>query len=108
MPSMKDGPSSILFTPLALGGGLPLSQLANSGISSEMSAALEYAPRSECVAWGIPFEVGAVMALGLPNTEAPLCVDLAPAKAQWFIFMHTSDLRLLESGLGGFFSPMRG
>jgi hypothetical protein len=108
VPSVRDGPSANLLAPLAWRGGLPLPQLAGSGISSEMSAALEHAPSGECVGWGIPFEIGDVIALGLSSTEEPLYVDLAPTEAQWFIFMHTSDLRPLEPDASGFFSPMRG
>ena len=48
-----------------------------------------------------------------PKTPAetfnkPIAVDLAPTSARWWVFMHTSDLRLLEPGPGGLISPMRG
>ena len=108
MPSVKDGPSTTLFSPMALRGGLPLPQLAGSGISDEMSIALEHAPSGECVGWGIPFEVGAVIALGGSGTQERVYVELAPTAAQWFVFMHTSDLRPLDPNPSGFFSPMRG
>jgi hypothetical protein len=69
-----------------------------------MVAALEHAPRGECVAWGLPFEIGDVVLLAGQSVS----VALEPTTAQWLVFMHTSDLRLVEPGPGGFFSPMRG
>jgi len=40
--------------------------------------------------------------------DQALTVELVPTVAQWFVFMHTSDLRPLEPNPSGFFSPMRG
>ena len=56
MPSVQDGPRSPLFAPLSLQGNVALSNLADVGLSDEMTAALEHAPSGDCVAWGIPFE----------------------------------------------------
>jgi hypothetical protein len=89
---------------LALKGNVPLSKLADADISEEMSAALEHAPSDVCVAWGIPFEIGDVVAI----TCQVVSVELSPTTAQWLVFMHTSDLRPVEPGPGGFISPMRG
>ena len=44
MPSINDGPSSPLFTPLPFEGNVSLAKLAEAGISDEMAAALEHAP----------------------------------------------------------------
>ena len=104
MPSVKDGPSSNLFDPLPLKGNVTLSDLADIGISDEMSAALEHAPNGACVGWGIPFEIGDVLAI----KDHAVTVEFSPVVAQWLVFMHTSDLRRMEPGPGGFFSPMRG
>jgi hypothetical protein len=110
VPSVKDGPISSLFAPLPLNGVLPgrgsvsLSEVADLGISGEMSTALEHAPSGDCVGWGIRFEIGDVIAI----MDQPVTVELCPTVAQWLVFMHTSDQRQVESGADGFFSPMRG
>jgi len=109
MPNVQDGPSSPLFAPLPFGtlppqGSVALPRLAGAGISDEMSAALEHAPGGDCVAWGIPFEIGDVVAL----TDQVVSVEFSPTVAQWLVFMHTSDLRPVEPGPGGFILPMRG
>jgi len=89
---------------LALKGDTSLSRLAGAGLSDEMSAALEHAPSGCCVAWGIPFEIGDVVKI----TDQAVSVEFSPTLAQWLVFMHTSDLRPIEPGPGGFISPMRG
>jgi hypothetical protein len=104
MSNIQDGPSSPLFASLPLKGNVTLSELANLGISKEMAKASEHAPSGACVAWGIPFEVEDVVAI----TEEVVAVEFSPTVAQWLVFMHTSDLRPLESGPSGFTSPMRG
>ena len=63
MPSIQDGPSSPQFAPLALKGQVTLSELTGFDISEEMAGATEQAPSGDCVAWGIRFEIGEVVAL---------------------------------------------
>jgi len=104
MPGIQDGPQSSLFTPLSLKGNTDLSKLADFGISQEMAGAVVHAPTGDCVAWGIPFAIGRVVAI----SNQVVSVTLSPTVAQWFVFMHTSDLRAVEPGPGGFISPMRG
>ena len=104
MPRFQDGPSSCLFTPLALEGNTSLSELAEIGISAEMTQALDFAPEGLCTGWGIPFKVENVVAL----KEKAIFIELPPTTAPWLVFMHTSDQPLNESGLGCFISPMRG
>ena len=104
MSSVQDGPKSSLFVPLVLRGNVPLSGLADVGISDEMSGALEHAPRDACVAWGIPFEIGEVVVI----TNQVVSVKVGPTTTQWLVFMHTTDLRPVEHGPDGFISPMRG
>lgn len=104
MPIVKDGPFSTQFTALPLRGNVAGADLAGAGITEEMAAALEHAPIGSCTGWGIPFEIGSVVAL----VDQPLMVELPRTSAQWLIFMHTSDLRPNEPGPGGFISPMRG
>ncbi len=104
MPSVQDGPASSLFAPLKLKGNVPLSKLADVRISDEMLVALEHAPSGACVAWGIPFDIGDVVAI----SDQAVSVDFSPRTAQWLVFMHTSDVRPVQPGPDGFISPMRG
>jgi hypothetical protein len=104
MPSIQDGPASSLFVPLPLKGNVALARLAEMGVSGDMAAALDHAPSGDCVAWGIPFQVGDVVLVAGES----VAVDWTPRLAQWLVFMHTSDVRPVEPGPGGFFSPMRG
>jgi hypothetical protein len=104
MPPVQDGPSSQLFTPLPFQGNTTLSELAALGVSEEMRAALEHAPSGDCVGWGLPFHIDRPVAL----IDQPVTITLDPAEAQWLVFMHTSDLRPVAPGPGGFISPMRG
>jgi hypothetical protein len=104
MSGVQDGPRSSLFVPLALKATVPLSRLADVGISDEMSVALDHAPNGDCVCWGIPFQVEDVVAI----TDRVVSIEFSPTVAQWLVFMHTSDLRRVEPGRGGFISPIRG
>jgi hypothetical protein len=104
MSLYRDGPSSDAFAPLPFKGTVALDMLPGSGISEEMATALEHAPRGEGVAWGIPFYVDQVVLLA----EEAVTLQWAPVTLEWLVFMHTSDLRSLEPGPGGFYSPMRG
>jgi hypothetical protein len=98
MPSIKDGPSSPLFTPLPFKGNVPLSKLAGAGISDGMAAAVEHAPSGACVGWGIPFQIEDVVVI----SQQPVSVELSPTTAEWLVFMHTSDLRPVVAGPDGF------
>jgi hypothetical protein len=73
-------------------------------LTADMAAALPHAPSGDCVAWGIPFHVGEVVLVAGES----LAVEWTPRRAEWLIFMHTSDARPVEPGPGGFLSPMRG
>ena len=103
MPVYQDGPRSPHFAPVALRGLSPWADLA-AGISAEMAAAMEHAPSGDCVCWGIPFQVEGALLI----REEPATVEVAPTTAEWLVFMHTSDIRPLAPGSGGFISPMRG
>jgi len=102
MPTINDGPSSRFFWPLHLESGRLLSELAC--LSDEMSAALQYAPSGECVAWGIPFTIEQLVVV----QQDIVTVNFGPTTARWLVFMHTSDARNIGPGPGGFWSPMRG
>lgn len=51
MPSVQDGPSSSLFSPMSLKGNVSLSESPDLEISNEMALALELAPSGACVGW---------------------------------------------------------
>jgi len=107
----SDGPATARFRPVSLAGvlssskgGGALADLPAAGLSAPMAAALAQMPQGECVAWGIPFDVQSPIVLA----DQPRFVPLAPFQAGWLVFMHTSDIRPVEPGPGGFISPMRG
>ncbi len=104
MSDIQDGPSSPLFTPLTFAGNVALADLAKPTISAEMAEALQCAPSGKCIGWGIPYNVGDVVAI---DDEA-VAIEFAPTRAPWFIFVHTSDRRPATSNADGFISPMRG
>ena len=79
MPIVQDGPCSALFTPVSLKGNTPLAKLADLGVSDEMAAASEHAPSGDCVAWGIPFEIGDVVAI----SDQVVPVELDPTVTRW-------------------------
>ncbi len=102
--NIKDGPASARFRPVPLPGGGALADLAMSGLSEPMAAALEHMPAGHCIAWGLPFAVESPIVLA----DQPLFIPIEPLRAGWLVFMHTSDVRPVEPGSGGFISPMRG
>ncbi len=104
MPSIQDGPSSPQFAPLALKGQVASLEMAGQDFSDEMAGATEQAPSGDCVAWGIRFEIGDVVAL----RDRVVSVELTPTLAAWLVFMHTSDVRPAGPDASGFISPMRG
>lgn len=94
MPSVIDGPCSSNFRPLTIKGNNTFSDLSKTSISKEMKEALEHAPRASCVSWGIPFQIDKVVLI--KEKEVPFSIPLDPLKAEWLVFMHTSDIRPLE------------
>jgi hypothetical protein len=104
MPAIHDGPFSTLFAPISIQSNARLTALSNLGLSEEMVAAAEDAPCGDCVGWGIPFEIGDIILL----SEDAVSIDINPTMARWLVFMHTSDVREIDPGKSGFYSPMRG
>ena len=104
MSAIHDGPFSTFFSPLPLQGNANLAGLKAPGMSSEMAASLEHAPRGACVCWGIPFAIGEVAVIA----EQAVTIPLPPIQTRWLVFLHTSDLRPNTPGPGGIISPMRG
>jgi hypothetical protein len=104
MSEFKDGPHSPQFKPLRFTGSIPITNLDQAGVSQEMIEAVEFAPKGDCVGWGIHFEIGDVVLLN----DKVFSIEIEPVLTQWLIFMHTSDLRPLEQTSDGVISPMRG
>ncbi|MHB9031499.1 MAG: CehA/McbA family metallohydrolase [Anaerolineae bacterium] len=101
----QDGPASPLFTPLVFEGNADFGNLAGqAGVSPEMAAAADRAPRGDCTAWGIPFRVRRPVLLAGSAVE----LKLQPISAPWLVFMHTSDLRPSEAGPSGLSSAPHG
>ena len=107
MPAMKDGPASALFSPVVLHGNARIENLAEAGLSAEMTAALAHAPSGACTAWGIPFEVGEIILLQ-EGAQQAVSTPIEPTLAGWLVFMHTSDARPSQKNASGFISPTRG
>jgi hypothetical protein len=102
MKNLVDGPSSLNFRAIPLEGNRSFEALAKvPGISTNMVKAAAEAPRGECVAWGIPFQVGQPVLI----SNQPVRVILQPFKAPWLVFMHTSDIRPLEKEASGLIKP---
>ena len=104
MPGRKDGPASPLFAPASLRGNVDLSRLGRAGVSKEMAARARFALTGASVAWGIPFRIGRPVLV----KDKPVAVKLKPTRAQWLVFLHTSDVRPIRKNSDGFVAPMRG
>ena len=104
MSTIQDGPASPLFHPVALRGGCGFGALRRQGLSEALTDAIPSAPTGNCVAWGIPFTVRKALVVH----DRPVRVRIAPTKAAWFVFLHTSDVRPDAADAKGFISPMHG
>ena len=89
MSTFCDGPASPAFAPVVLRGNIVFSKLKEAPLSRTLLEALPHAPRGAGVAFGLPFQVGRPVLLA----DKPVTVKLRELKAQWLVFMHTSDLR---------------
>ncbi len=100
--SAVDGPASANFEPLALAGNTSFESLA--GVSEAMKQAAAQAPRGELVVWGIPFRVARpVLLAGQPVIER-----IPGVRAQWLVFLHTTDTKPLTPDANGLIRPMAG
>ncbi|MFC1997739.1 hypothetical protein ACFLXI_09085 [Chloroflexota bacterium] len=104
MSSFQDGPFSSLFKPITLQSKVKLPALSDSDLTEAMATSVESAPFGNFVGWGIPFEIGEMIILA----DEAVSIEIDPTTARWLIFMHTSDLRDIDTNDSGFFSPMRG
>jgi len=101
---VQDGPATPDFSPVPLGGNTSFEELDKAGLSEAMKNALPEAPRGSCVAWGIPFRIDRPILL----KDRPVTEQTQGLKAEWLVFLHTSDLQPLERDERGFIKPMRG
>ena len=92
MSSQKDGPASLLFTPIPVTSPTSFKRLAKHGISKAMTDAVAAAPTGQCVGWGIPFTIKNP----LVARDVPASVKVSGLKAQWLVFLHTTDIEPLE------------
>ena len=105
MQTYQDGPISSLFSPLAIEGNTTLDELkSRPGVSSRLAATVHEAARGDCTAWGIPFQIGNVVALD----QTPLRVSIPPVQTRWLVFLHASDLMALEQAPGGLVPAFKG
>ena len=104
MKKFHDGPATAHFFPLTFHSNTALSDLVDFNVSPEMIAQIEHAPRGDCVAWGLPFQIDNVIALH----DKTIAVEIEPTLSQWLVFMHTSDLHPAETNPARIISPMRG
>jgi hypothetical protein len=100
----RDGPSSPHFQPILIQATTTLNQLGNMDATKEMTQTARCAPSGSCVFWGIPFEIDRVVYI----RHDPVSVEVPRIKAEWLVFMHTSDWQLQEVNTERLSSPLRG
>ena len=101
---LRDGPASVLFSPVRIRGNYRFSDLKGKAFSRELAEALPNAHRGKSVAWGIPFHIEKALVVRDTAVET----NITPTKAPWFVFMHTSDVRADKPNEHGFITPMHG
>lgn len=96
--------ASSRFTPVTLAGSLDLRQPAAAALPQAWAEALALLPHGSFVAWGIPFEIrrGALL------QQQPVSITIAPVRAPWLVFLHTTQPAVLTPDAQGFFKPARG
>lgn len=104
MPSLIDGPSSSLFSPVIFDGNISAADLKEAGLSERMTESLDNAPAGSCVCWGIPFECKDPILI----QNEDITLDMEPVSANWLVFMHTTDIRTETGNKDGFFPATRG
>src|SRR5215470_10020019 len=104
MASRHDGPASPQFKALPFKGNTSFEDIARAGVSPTMQRAARHAPTGSCTGWGIPFEIGRPLLV----RDRPISVRLQPTRAQWIVFLHTTDVEPLDSDAHGFVRASRG
>ncbi|MDX1286217.1 MAG: hypothetical protein R3182_14455, partial [Draconibacterium sp.] len=105
-PDMYDGPASSLFKPVSLKGNINIADLAKAEVSKYMSEDMDYIPKGDGIAWGIPFKISEKI-IHLRNKT--FSFNTNPVKSKWLVFLHTSDYMPPEEDDSGFFEkPFKG
>ncbi len=104
MKTIVDGPVTPNFTPVSFRSRVKLELLGETGVSREMREAADMAPSGECVFLGLPFRVNRVAVVA----EKVVTMRIRPTRAEWFVVLHTSDVRPDPVNKDGFISPMHG
>ena len=106
MQSSTISPHSPFFFPVNFSNLIDKSSIAGSSfVSQELISSLENASMGNCTSWGLPFEIDGFYLLDQETITTPV----KPFKANWIVFMHTSDIRPVEKEASGFIKPpMRG
>lgn len=95
--TIEDGPRTDRFHPAPLRGNAAFEDLKLEDVA--------LAPRGACVSWAIPFQIGRPVVLKDVTVTEPR----PRLKAEWLVFLHTSDVRTPERDEHGFIKPpMRG
>ncbi len=104
----RDGPASSLFAPVILTGlpwCAPADLTGDAALSPALREARDRAPAGELVCWGIPFHAPARAVLRGGEALHATC---DPTLARWLVFLHTSDICLLDWNARGLLSPTTG
>jgi hypothetical protein len=104
VPMLGDGPWTPNFTAIPLEGNVSFDTLPGAVLSQEILKAVAHAPRGTGAAWGLPFTVD----LPILIHEVAVAATIPETRAEWLVFMHTSDRRPLPKNEDGFISPMTG
>ena len=104
MAALRDGPASSLFSPIPIKGNYRFSALGARPFSRALGAGLPDAHRGKSVAWGIPFLIDRALVV----RDKMVHTRIAPTKATWLVFLHTSDIRPDTTKEHGFISPTQG
>ncbi len=101
---IADGPSSPLFTTMALEGNSTLSASDLASISEGLQKNLSYAPAGNCVCWGIPFAIRKIVFVRDQAYE----LHWREISTACLVFLHTTDMAYPEKDSSGFYPAGRG
>ncbi len=101
---LRDGPRTKQFSPVPLVGNVDFDAIVGSGVSEQMAKTVPEAPRGSMVCWGIPFEVNRLIVL----RDEVFTEKISAGKADWLVFLHTTDREEMERDGHGLFVTRRG
>ncbi len=103
-PQLYDGPQSPLFEIIPFEGNTSFSSLTES-VSERMASAAGQAPVGPGTAWGIPFQIPDSPVL---IKDESFTLQITPVRANYLVFLHTSDFSELREENGEFKKPFKG